>query len=116
MTHLCQDAVDGFDDVVQEMAGIQTTCLSVSFALDVFFHHFMVQKPDTLSHVAQVASFAPNAKVKDQINDATGHSRRSGHGGIHFGKVRRDSHRTAPFDIVRKDLCVKRMNWTGWLD
>lgn len=116
VTHLQKNCVYGFYNVVQKVAGVQAPGLGVALALDVFLHHLVIEEPNAFSHVAEIASLAPNAEIEDQIHNTTRHRRGCRHGGVHFGEMRSDAHGTAPLHVIGKDLGVQSVDRAWGLD
>ena len=116
ITYLRHNIINWFNDIVQIVTSVQTLRLGVTLALNVLLHHLVVEEPNAFRHVAKVASFAPDAEIENQIHDAARHCRGCRHGGIHLGKMGADSHSTAPFHVIGKDLGVKSMDRARGLD
>jgi len=65
------DRKDGRNYVIKEVTSVKAPCLGVTFVPTVGFHHFVVNKPQTFWHVAEVSSFPPNAEVQYKVNNTT---------------------------------------------
>mmetsp|Transcript_15232 Transcript_15232/g.38355 ORF Transcript_15232/g.38355 Transcript_15232/m.38355 type:complete len:400 (+) Transcript_15232:3872-5071(+) len=113
---LGHNIINWFNNIVQKVTSIQTPGLGVALALDVLFHHLVVKEPNALGHMAEIASFSPDAEIEDQIHNTACHCGGCRHGSVHLGKMRTDSHGTAPLDIIREDLGVQGVDRTWGLD
>jgi hypothetical protein len=98
--------------VIKEVTSVKAPCLGVTFVPTVGFHHFVVNKPQTFWHVAEVSSFPPNAEVQYKVNNTTNSGRRSGYAEwVHFGEAWSHSHCLTPFHIIRENLQKSKIKY-----
>ena len=83
-TYIVHNRVDRFHHMIQKVPRVQASGLSVPFALDVLFHHLVVEEPQAFWHVTKITAFAPNAKVKYEVYYTACNCWRRRHRRIHF--------------------------------
>ena len=84
----------------------------------ILLHHLVIQKPQALRHVPNIARLAPDAEEQHQVDDAGCDGGGCGHacgGGGHFGEVGTDSLVAAPFHVIAEHLGVECVYGRGRL-
>mmetsp|Transcript_30178 Transcript_30178/g.59750 ORF Transcript_30178/g.59750 Transcript_30178/m.59750 type:complete len:264 (+) Transcript_30178:1830-2621(+) len=117
---LADNLIDGRDDVVQEVALVQGPRVGDPVAAVVGLHHFVEQKPGELRHVSEVAPLAPDAEVKNQVEDHVLGRPSARHRFVlirstgHTGKNWPCADMLTPLSVVVEYFIVEGYHWRYW--